>query len=624
MPKYGIHHIVLQEAISELRLASNPTYRAAADILSNSNNTPMASLGSIGPDLFFWGTDYKEIHKLYKLHENIESIVGIYDSIVAPIRRIKEEVGEVVEDLVETLAPNTVELIRNLVEEIQETASLFNSAISTGIFAGVVEGVDLINDAAGFAPVANRFFQLFKPDLNTNENTWKWFDMLHYRKTGDFGRNLAISASNERQKAYAFGYLSHIATDVIGHPFVNVIVGAPYRLNPHRHVTVENYMDTWAFREYFGESINETLFERLNLPENLPTDIGDLLHSTFQNTYSSGTHPPFYTRGQIDEAYNLFYDVLKLMERMSVNRPEEPFSGAADILSDALGEFFDSFPSPPSSPSGDCSWEDTLSFGFTSKSRACYRAFFEDVGDWLDYLGELIEWGTKALISLVDLVLQVLLSLPIIVLLAILYGIQLLCYNLYRSARMVLSTQGFVMPEPDELDNSIARNLTTFYYPCFSHQFDPHLPIYPLNGGSNNLICTDPDFHITNREDPPTYPMIVHGTSEAERLAITPYYFMKDKPIDENTAHALIMYHRASNPEETRELLLPPNMFELGNATFLSFLMIGAANGDPSNPDNDNIFTNWNLDGDRGYAYKTWSGEILEDPYRVEGEAYID
>ena len=187
----------------------------------------------------------------------------------------------------------------------------------------------------------------------------------------------------------------------------------------------------------------------MGLPQTLPPGVGDLLDTAFRAAY--GSLPPprrpgrlagdgYYTRADIDTTYDVFYKVLKLMESMAVERPTEPFTGAADILSDALSAFSPP-PDPPDTSSSSCSWEDILSLGLTENSRDCYENFFEEVANWLSYLGELLVWTLETLRNLLDLVLALILSLPICVLLALLYGIQLLCYQAYRTARMALSTE---------------------------------------------------------------------------------------------------------------------------------------------------------------------------------------
>lgn len=611
MPKYGIHHIVLKEAVPELYALGNNTATSAADVIQA--ETPAALMGSIGPDLFFWGPDYEIADKPYKLYKNIEEVVEIYNKIVKPIREIKDAVVEPVEDLVETLAPNTVELIRHLLREIEETSSLFKSAVGTGLFAGVLEGANLLTDAAGIGSLSHQFFQLFVPDLqkNKNEKEWYWFDMLHYRRTGNFAQNLVNGATSNRQKAFAFGYLSHIATDVTGHAYVNQIVGAPYRLNVHRHVTVENFQDTWKYaRHYNGESINQTLFARLGLPKNLPSDVGDLLYAAFKGTYTGFDHPTrlqgdgFYTRDQIDVTYEVFYKVLKLMESMAVERPEEPFSGVADILADALDNFSPP-PSQPGSPSPMCSFGDILPW--SSNASECYEEFFEEVDTWLNYIGELIVWSFEALANLVDLLLTLLLSLPISVLLAILYGIQLLCYQIYRSARMVLSTNGFVMPEPDELDSSIARNLITLFPSC-AENFNT----FPSTGTPvrNNLVCPVPTAEL------PATAAAFHPKA----IESTPDRFINQEPFSESFIH---MYARPNSPGLTRRL--HEDDLSIGNSRDFTAWMIRHAN-DPKIPAaiHNILYTNWNLDADRGYGYHTWRGNVPNnEPFTVEGEEYL-
>jgi len=613
VPKYGIHHIVLQEAVSELYASGNNAASDAAEVIKA--EAPSAIIGSIGPDLFFWGPDYEVAEKFYKLYESIKEVAELLDKVSQPIREIMDAVVEPVEDLVETLAPNTVRLIEDLLNEIKQTESAFRSAIGTQLFAGVMTGANLLTNAGGIGSLSHEFFQMFVPDLQNNEKeeTWLWFDMLHYRRTGQFAQNLVKRAGSDRGKAFAFGYLSHIATDVTGHAFVNQIVGTPYRLNVQRHVTAENYQDSWSYDQYYGgESINQTLFARLGLPKSLPSDIGDLLHGAFIETYAGLDHPKtrlggdgFYTRNQIDETYELFYQVMQLMGSMGVERPEEPFSGVADILADILDNFRP-VPSQPSTPSM-CSWEDIWAFGETRDSRRCYETFFGAMTNWLNYLGELVKWTLDTIRNLIDLLLAILLSLPVCVLLAILYGIQLLCYQTYRAALKVLAMSGFVTPEPDELDDSVARNLITLAQPC-AINFE-----FPSRGKPfcNNLVCPVPE-----PEEPTTA-----AAFYARGIASTPERFISEEPFNEQ---ALRMYALSANdPGQTRSL--QHNSLSIGNSRDFTAWMIRHANDPQITGDIQNIlYTAWNLDADRGYGYHTWRGEVPEAaPFSVVHEEYF-
>jgi len=618
MPKYGIHHIVMKEALTQLAVSQDSTAVEAAHIIQA--ELPSAIIGSVGPDLFFWGPDYEIVNQLYRLYQNISDVVELYNKVVEPIRQVKNAVGEVTEEVVGTLAPNTVDLIKHLLEEVKETSSLFKSALGANLFNGVMAGADLLTNAAGLGSLSQQFFQLFVPDVHDNEleNTWYWFDMLHYRYTGQFAANLVHGANSNRQEAFAYGYLSHMAADIVGHPYVNAIVGSPYRLNVQRHVTAENFQDSWKFQRYYGgESINQTLLARMGLPEKLPTDVGDLLDTAFRGTYGNlpaNRRPDrlngdgFYTREQIDITYDIFYKVLKMMEGMAVERPTEPFSGVMDILADAL-DAFSPPPDPPQTSSSACGWDDILSFGLTESSRECYENFFEEVADWLSYLGELLVWTFETLMNLVDLVLTLLLSLPITVLLAILYGIQLLCYQAYRTARLALATAGFVMPEPDELDSSIGRNLITLADACVYN-----FKNFPSRGTpvSSHLVCPTPQ-----TEDPKTA-----AAFHARSIEATPDLYIHAEPFSEAT---LRMYANSEDPHQTRSLEV--DRLAIGNASDFTAWMIRYAHmsmNDRPEEINATLFTDWNLDSDRGYGYRAWRGNVPHaEPYEMEDETYV-
>jgi len=616
MPKYAVHHIVLNDAMGRLLASPDATAAAAGNELAT--NPAAANLGAIGPDLLFWAPDYEIVEVLYTLYSNYKELKELYDSIVQPIRDIRDAVVEPVEDAVETLAPTTVALIRQLIEEMRETAELFQKAVSTGLFAGVVEGANLITNAAGFPSLAAVLFDQFTPPLQRGrrENCWYWFDMLHYRRTGDFGRRLVENARSgpARARAYAYGYLSHIATDLVGHAYVNQVSGGPFRLQVQRHVTSENWMDTWKFQQYYGQNINLELFGKLGLPSALDQAIGDLLHATLREVYVDVDHPRrlpgdgFLTRQQLDETYEIFYAVLELMRDQSVARPEEPFSNVADILESALEDLFESPPSPPSSPSGTCSLGDILSFGLTSSSRDCYEEFFEQLEEWFEYIGELLAWAFETLLDLFDLLLSVLLLLPIVVLLAILYALQLLLYEIWQLVRSTLALTGFVYPEPSDLNDAHGRNLVSPFLcglqgcraatAAMLAAVPTGPPVYPrlTNLAVSHLVCPSPV---------PELPLTTPNFA-APGADTTPDSFINQTPL---SLKVLRMYARAGSPAVTRRLAA--RCLRIGNATDLTAFMISvAADTGASSSELEMAHANWNLDSDRGYGYKTWAGSL--------------
>lgn len=611
MPKYAVHMIVLDGSIDKLRASANPSARNIGEIMYR--NRQAAVLGCIGPDLFFWSPDYEIVRIPYKFYENFKWAIDLYNNTIGKVKEAIEAMGEAVEDTVATLVPATVELIKKLISEIKETSGLLRSTLSTGLFVGVIEGYDFLTQPWDLPSLTHSLFDMFVPPLQNgkNESGWYWFDMLHYRRTGEFAENLiGLAGSDEAKLAYAYGYLTHIATDTVGHPFVNQVVGGPYRMHPQRHATCENFIDSWKFSDQYGESINEKLHGKLDLPSSLPAGLPEFLHKAFLDTYGRDEVRPtlinkpdgFLTVKDINTTYEVFRFVSEVLGGMYVKPPEEPFSGVLDVLNDAL-ERFEAPPSPPS-PRGVCSIWDILSFGLTEKSRECYKNFVEAIGEWLEWLGELILWTFETILHLLDFILAALLSLPITVAMAILYGIQLTLYSFYRSLRSVLVLVGLLYPEPDELQTSHGRNMTTPYQ-CLIAPFKRYPKVHSCT--LNNLQCP-----VETVETPGTaaawYP---HDPS------ITPNKFISEEPFNPDN---LLKYAGSNTPEETRRL--EGGEVTIGNAIdFAAWLIINAKGSQKESV----VYTNWNLDSDRGYGYKCWTSNPLKltPPTMVATEEYV-
>ncbi len=604
MPKYGIHHIVMKKCIDHfdsMGQSGDQDARETAQLLAD--NLPAAMMGAIGPDIFFWGPDYQVAEIFSRLYTEFSNIKEQYERIIEPIEEIENSVKTEAENVtIGNLPPNTQRIIRAALNEIDRTNGEYGNAVKLAkIYAAL--GIGISADLSNLNIMLPRFFDFFIPDMHYNklEVEWYWFDMLHYRHTGEFANNLLKAATSDEEKAFAYGYLSHISTDFTGHAFVNQICGAPYRMNAWRHVTAESFMDTREYNNYYGESINQTILQRLSLPETLSDGIRDQLHKAFTATYSNGLHPlrlpsEIYTKEQIAQSYDTFYTILELMTKTYITPPQEPFTGVMDILADALQNAIPTpAPMPPQTTGGlGCTWEDILSIGQTPRSGQCYNAFFQDLQAWANYTRDLQEWTIETLSALVDATLVCLLALPVSALFAILYGIQLLRYGMYRAARFLLSINGLVYPEPDELGGSIGRNLTTLFQSCASDK------TFPSRGfpAKNNLLCP-----VLAIESPATtpgfYPQNILSTSGI-------FIGAGSDPIDIRTVRE---YSLVAEPSGTRSLQSYRKF--IGNAVPLTIWMIGNAN---SNRDEikEAVFTDWNLDSDRGYGSRTWHGFLTK------------
>jgi hypothetical protein len=80
------------------------------------------------------------------------------------------------------------------------------------------------------------------------------FEFLRWHRTGNFALELLNQATDDRQKAYAYGYLSHVSASLIGENFVNKISGGPYRTHWWRNRLVGNFIDSWTYG-YFNSSV---------------------------------------------------------------------------------------------------------------------------------------------------------------------------------------------------------------------------------------------------------------------------------------------------------------------------------------------------------------------------------
>ncbi len=603
MPKYATHMLVMDKTTEKLLKSQ------FVDAVALKNRRNIAVVGAIGPDLFFWAIDYELCKILKDIFDAWDSIVGIYNDTIGKIVNAIEELEDAVEGAIERVLPHTVEMVEVLINECRETSDLFKKTISNGALAALLGIDDLIGGMAGIPTATHRIFDMFKPPLQDgkDETEWYWFDMLHYRYTGLFLKNLIEDARTEAQKAYAYGYATHIATDLIGHGYVNQIVGGPYRTQVQRHSLVEYFIDAWVFREYYGGDVSLELLEKMQLPENLPEDVVDLIYNAFIKTYSDKKHPKllksnngFLTKEQIKETYKLFKRVTELME-VKIEKPKEPFSNVMEILEEALEEF--KRPPPPPEKDVEICWEAILLW-FTEESRECWKKIAETIADYLEWLGDLLEWTFETILNLLDFILTVLTAIPVSILIAILYGIQLLLYNILNSLREALAFSALSYPSLETLDSTGGLYLIHPYHCEF-----PKKPYPQMHSCAQNCLqCPS-----KGSETPLTIPSVYSETAN-------PKSFIEEVPLN---LKILDMYAKAKTPEETRKLyfttgtlaaVTPQEWRNIGNAIDLSVWII-------SNSKNLLIATNWNLDSDRGYAYKQWKGTILEN--EVKDETYV-
>jgi hypothetical protein len=256
MPGWYIHMDAARKALAGLAANAGAAQifgqdqPAASDLSSLAQSQPAyAALGAIGPDIFFLLPDFKPpagyllwgaantIRDLYTAFDDY--FIGPYEDNLQPqLQYGQEELNSLtggVLDQANQISSTTMTFLRDAV--------MVFAVRQYDVFSFLGSGVQSAYD----------------------EQTFFWSDMLHYRKTYEFARYLWESASTfnpaggaldqvtiDRRKAFALGWMSHLATDVAGHCFVNHKSGGPYRLHWQRHHLVENHMDAKVYDAEHG------------------------------------------------------------------------------------------------------------------------------------------------------------------------------------------------------------------------------------------------------------------------------------------------------------------------------------------------------------------------------------
>lgn len=145
-------------------------------------------------------------------------------------------------------------------------------------------GGSVIQDM-GYYPFGNRRFS----------------DMVHYVRSGDFVANLLKDAQDANEYAFALGALSHYASDVEGHPYVNRAVALDYPNLQRRYGKSVSYEDspTAHIRTEFGFDVAQVAKERY-APKSYHDFIGfkvskPLLERAFRETYGIELNDMFAT-----------------------------------------------------------------------------------------------------------------------------------------------------------------------------------------------------------------------------------------------------------------------------------------------------------------------------------------
>lgn len=585
MPGPASHLTIMERQAHRLSAIAPPQHPVRRALSAAPNH---AALGSIGPDMIFWA-DWGEytpvVSTVFDVYRTLDEI---YDEIMAiwgPVQRAVDKVES--------------SLTGGLSDSITETVGLVKATITTAIQEFVTNQFDV--------------FSLLKPDMQIHGHTssevnWNWLDYLHHRRTGVMTRALidrANASGSDAQRAYAYGWLSHVVADVVGHPYVNVAVGGPYRSHWQRHFVQEKFMDTWVWGFYHTPGVgipatfpssgspwdyasftnvnSASLHTKFDLGSDLPADIQQLITGALRDAYGQVPHPnvkgtlPFLGNGEINRAYQMLFTGLELITGKDrfIARPTPP------------SVFNDDAPPTFPLPGGGSGGAGGSSGGSFSLSKLL-EAIWDFVRDALEYAGELALW----------LVSQVTTPLTYPIRYA-LYLLQLALYEAYRHFRWGLAISGWVFPEPDELGNVFAQQFINPAVATFAQVMARPLQEYPPE---NERCIAFPGSALE--------PMSWAAGPYARHPQNYPFWFIEREPLNPEFELAAA---NATSPNVTRDLALSLRSAgsqsyagSLGNAVdaYLRRAAEIAADGGGSRR---LLLPDWNLDGDRGYAAKCWA-----------------
>jgi hypothetical protein len=594
-----ITHLIIQQKLPSYLKEFDKTQQYAK-LLEKDPRSTYTAFGSMGPDfLFFSKNDYGDaigdfVGFIFDVYDALEPLIDFYEENIAPV-------VDAIEDAVNALDQVVLD---GLIKQIGDTATLISQTALAAAEVLVVKNIDL--------------FYPFKPRIQQgmDETEWFWVDYLHYRRTGAFCSEMWHQAgNNEDLQRYCIGYASHIGSDIVGHSFVNAVVGGPYRTHWHRHKLVENWIDAYARNHYpddaltlkqlaigaddtyVANAISGSYYYRLcRFPDGTcPKELTELFLSSMETVYGDeDLRPNKFTPDEewIEDTYRIWLYWLQRSTEIGSAQPPTPVPPPGSATWTLIKDFYEGFPSFPGS-SGS-------SGGFS------FWDIFKAIGRFLKWvaecIGHVVEWTVTHLVDI--------LKLPFTEALAflkwLLYQIQLGVWNIYDRLRYALVMGGYMFPEPRDLlrfpegkmfiNTSYVNLGLGVTQPAYFTHYPQKQEHHDLFGPMEHHLY----YPYTNDEMPRTEPAPQPFYGKNPEAFITEGYprnkiadLLLDCTNPYGPTHAFT--HKVDQDTWTTP--------QLGSALQFSARLI---------VEHMEKLPNFNLDADRGYGWKTWRGAIAE------------
>lgn len=332
MPGPALHHLIAQRLAASIQRgrglggsSSAADYARLQALLAIDKNQPYFNLGCQGPDFLFFNA--KDVNPT--IGRIVEFYYEVYDFIEEFKQKLLDVVPQPVLDALAAFDEAVDEIITDsaLLSELQQTFDDINRLLD-GFAATLIEMTKkYISEFNLFELVAHPY----RDSVNqATDEKWWWFDALHYRKTGKYAAALLEGSRSmtSAEHLYALGYLTHFTADTVGHPYVNIISGGPYRSHAQRHKTGENYQDVFNFLNVTGRDFNRSQLHALynfnfdgtidtenDKPDpytNLPGPLAQLIADSINKVYQEDADPEVeygnpVTAQDIKDTYRTWY-----------------------------------------------------------------------------------------------------------------------------------------------------------------------------------------------------------------------------------------------------------------------------------------------------------------------------
>ncbi|GAA5187115.1 zinc dependent phospholipase C family protein [Ferrimonas gelatinilytica] len=556
MAGFFTHYLALEQAILSKQL--NP------DIIKLiQQNRMYANWGSIGPDyLYFHPDDWQQVGHVYRLWRDI---MGPLSEVMQALHYLSNKTSLPINDLTQ-----------GAVDDAKAVILSVKALFFTKLFEYVNERFDMYEK---FAPP---IYKNPQGDKSNKNGLWWWSDIAHSKSSTDYLRCMWKYASSTHGRtrkelfAYCFGYASHMGVDIIGHPYVNYIVGGPYRLHWRRHAYVEKILDAYLWNQIKNQSVTDSslhhqfIFDPEKLRQDMPGNLNKMITHCMNSVYNSYGKPVMRS-DDVDAMYELYNSWIKGTTHFGMFNLPKPDFDLGDIeesIRDSVKKIIDNITkhNPPLPP---------------NLNPATILAFLIGL---VGYIEKLLEAAYE--------IIKIVVTPASVAVKFILYQVLTLLFDAFKNIQLGLAIKGWLYPRPEWLS-----------------QYFSHI-IYPQKWpeGGNSIY---PYEHWTNGANEQTYHIYHPAAWMASNSSIKINQELPPKePYIKNTAVDYSAYRNLifTDSNDVSHAYLLKNscgVHTISSQCSATSAAIWLMNSLEENGATD--IPNFNLDGDRGFLHGPWT-----------------